>query len=219
MENKAFIFDMDGVLVNSEVMWAKYEDGFLDNLLGKELSQKIGDTVGISVKTVYQRAQSYGFAMPLEEFQRRYDEVAFRVYERSPITSGTEELAHFLLSHNFKLGLVSSSGTSWINKVLPRLSFKDHFKSIISLNERSDLQPKPNPDGYLATMKTLGASPETTIILEDSNTGITAAKASGAFTIAFTGNLTAGYKQIEADAKANTMKEVIRILRANSASA
>ena len=211
--NKAFIFDMDGVVVNSEKAWEKYENDFLEKLLGEEISKKVGDTIGVSVNTVYDKASALGFDIPREKFKNIYDEAAFRMYDKANITSGINILVDFLIKKNFRLGLVSSSATSWINKVLQRLSFANKFESVISLNERPDLKPKPSPDGYVETMRNLGSQPNSTIILEDSNSGITAAKASGAFTIAFTQNLVGGYKQIEADSKADNMEEVIGIIK------
>lgn len=211
--NKAFIFDMDGVIVNSENAWRKYESGFFEKLLGKEMSDKVGNTIGLTVNTIYDKARSFGFSMPKEEFQNINDRTAFTIYDRADITLGIDSLIKILIKNNFKLGLVSSSATSWINKVLQRLSFADKFESIISLNERPDLKPKPNPDGYVETIRNLGAQPGSTIILEDSNSGIAAAKASGAFTIAFTQNLVKGYKQIDADSKADNMEEVIKIIK------
>lgn len=211
--NKAFIFDMDGVIIDSEKAWEKYENDFLDKLLGKKISAKIGSTTGVSVNTIYDKAKLLGFVMPRKRFQMIYDETAFRMYDIAEITLGIEELIAFLIGKNFKLGIVSSSATSWINKVLSRLSFADKFESKISLNERSNLKPKPDPDGYAESMKNLGSDARNTIILEDSNTGIAAAKASGAFTIAFTQNLMDGYKQIKADAKAKNMQEVIEVIR------
>lgn len=209
---KAFIFDMDGVIINTEQVWHKCENDFLDKILGKELSAKIGDTVGVSVNTQYEKAKAFGFTMSQEDFQKTYDEAAFRVYDRSSITVGVDKLADFLILNDFKLGLVSSSPRSWIDQVLPKLSFRDKIASIISLNDRTDLKPKPNPDGYLETIRRLKSRPKATVILEDSNSGIKAAKASGTYTIAFSQNLIEGYKQIAADAKACTMPEVIGIV-------
>ena len=204
---------MDGVIVDSEKAWEKYESNFLQKLVGKELSEKIGDTIGMSVNTAYDRAKAFGFLMSREDFQSKYDETAFRMYDKANISAGIDILVDFLIKNNFKLGLVSSSATSWINKVLQRLSFANKFESIISLNERLDLRHKPHPDGYIEIMKVLDSEPSSTIILEDSNRGIESAKASGAFTIAFTQNLVHGYKQIEGNAKANNMEEVIRIIK------
>lgn len=211
--NKAFIFDMDGVMIDSEKAWVKYDNDFLYKLLGKKLAKKIGDTIGVSVRVIYEKAKALGLEMPREEFQSAYDKTAFSVYDKATITPEIDSLVDFLIKNNFRLGLVSSSAMSWIGKVLPRISFADKLESIISLNDRLDLKPKPNLDGYIATMRNLGSGPRSTIILEDSNSGISAAKASGAFTIAFTQNLVEGYKQIDADSKANNMEEVIKIIK------
>ncbi|MDO8621406.1 MAG: HAD family phosphatase [Candidatus Levybacteria bacterium] len=211
--NKAFIFDMDGVIVDSERTWRKYAKDFTEKLFGKELKLKIGSLIGVSVNSSYDKAKAFGFKMKREEFQGIFDKTAFRMYDMANITAGIDALVGFLIRNNFKFGLVSSSATSWISKVLQRLSFADKFESIISLNERPDLKPKPDPDGYVETMRNLGSEPSSTIILEDSNSGITAAKASGAFTIAFTQNLVDGYQQINADSKANNMEEVIEIIK------
>ena len=84
------------------------------------------------------------------------------------------------------------------------------------LNERTDLKPKPEPDGYLEALKNLEADPKLSIILEDSNSGIQAAKASGAYVIGFKGNLVDGYVQKGADVYADTMQDVIKLVEAYS---
>ena len=211
--NRAFIFDMDGVIVDSETMWLKYDSTFLEKILGKELAAEIGDTIGISVKTVYESAKKLGFSMPYKEFQKLYDEAAFAIYEQAALTPDVEKLISFLTSQNIKIGLVSSSPISWIHKALSKSPIKNAITNIISINERDDMKHKPHPDGYIEMMKMLHSSPAQTVILEDSNRGISSAKASGAFTIAFTQNLVPGYQQISADAKADTMKEVIEITK------
>lgn len=210
--NKAFIFDMDGVIVDSENAWRKYGNGFLANLFGKEISDKIGDTIGLTVNTVYDKAISFGATINKDDYLKAYDKQSAYNYSKANITEGVDPLVAKLISLNFKLGLVSSSRKNWIEHVLPRLSFRNKLEEIISINDSPDIKPKPSPDGYLKAIKRLGASPKTTIILEDSNSGIAAAKASGAFTIAFTQNLVKGYKQIEANAKAGSMQEVIKII-------
>lgn len=212
--SKSFIFDMDGVLINSEAMWIKYENDFLDKLFGKEIAAKIGDTVGIGSKEVYEKAKLFGFDKPLDAVLKTWDETAFRMYDRARITPNINKLGEYLAEKDFKIGIVSSSRLSWINKVLPRLSFRDNITNIISLAEREDLNPKPSPDGYLEMMKLLDSTSSDTIILEDSNSGIKAAKDSKAFVISFSQNLIPGYKQIDiANEKANNTEEVIQIVR------
>ena len=214
--NKAFIFDMDGVLIDTEREWSAGNGGGVINVFGKEIVQKLGDTIGATVNSEYQRAVSIGYSVDYEEYLRRYNKEAAGIFSRAEITEGVEELAKELIARNFKLGLVSSSPRKWIDYLLSKLSFSDKFGHIISLNERTDLKPKPEPDGYLEALKNLEADPKLSIILEDSNSGIQAAKASGAYVIGFKGNLVDGYVQKGADVYADTMQDVIKLVEAYS---
>lgn len=56
--NKAFIFDMDGVLVDSERAWEIFEPPMLEKLLGKNVSDKIGKTVGVGPDGIHSLASS-----------------------------------------------------------------------------------------------------------------------------------------------------------------
>jgi beta-phosphoglucomutase-like phosphatase (HAD superfamily) len=213
--SKAFVFDMDGVLINSEEAWFKFEPDFLDNLFGEKISQEIGDTIGIPLSVIYDKAKSFGFKKPLEEIQAIWDETAFRVYDKATITPDTDKLMEYLIGESFKIGLVSASKTSWINRVLPRLPFAKNITNVLSLDEgfHPNLRPKPSPDGYLEMMKIMNVSPNNTIILEDSNAGIKSAVDAGAYTISLSQNLISGYKQIDlANAKAKNMLEVIGVV-------
>ncbi|MEK7480380.1 MAG: HAD family phosphatase [Patescibacteria group bacterium] len=211
--NKAFIFDMDGVLIDSERSWEEDETHLLEELFGKEMIAKTGRTlVGGSIRDTYDRAHALGTEVTYEEYVRRYDEAAKVVLDRAHITPGVEVLAKKLTQWGFSLGLVSSSRMNWIQHVVGRLSFKDDLKIIISLHDTPNMRSKPYPDGYIEAFRTLDALPKNSFILEDSNPGIAAGKASGAFTIGFRGNLTEGYEQTGADVYADTMDEVARIV-------
>lgn len=210
--NRAFIFDMDGVLVDSERAWLGYDDALLSELFGKEIAEKIGDVIGMSLKVVYAKGVEYGAIIDYETYVSKYDSAATHVYNRAELTPDAERLVGFLKKHGFRLGLVSSSRRKWIEQVLPRLSFKDHLEQIVSLNDREDMRPKPAPDGYIEVLQKLNADPERSIVLEDSNTGIQAAKAAGAYVIGFRGNLVPGYEQGGADTYAETMNGVVSVV-------
>lgn len=203
---------MDGVLVDSEQMWHKHGKKFLTNLFSEEILHKMGELTGVSIDKEYELATSYGFDMGKDEFYRQYDEQAILIYAKSKITEDIDILLPALKEKGYKLGIVSSSRKIWINQVLPRISSKDLFDYVLSLNERKDLRPKPYPDGYYEAIKSLNASSKTTVILEDSNSGIKAAKAAGAFTIAFTQHLIPDYVQIDADSKAKDVSEILEIV-------
>ncbi|MCH7604373.1 HAD family phosphatase [Patescibacteria group bacterium] len=214
--NKAFIFDMDGVLIDTEREWTARNGGDIINVFGEKIAQKLGDTIGATVRNEYQKAISMGYSMGYNEYLGRYDKEAAGIFSRAEVTGGVGQLAEKLLKLNFKLGLVSSSPRKWIDFLLPRLSFSDKLEQIVSLNDRTDLKPKPEPDGYLEVLKNLEADPKLSFILEDSNSGIQAAKASGAYVIGFKGNLVDGYVQGGADVYADTMDDVIKLVEAYS---
>ncbi len=210
--NKAFIFDMDGVLVDSESLWAQEDSEFHSGIFGKEIADKIGNTTGVSLKTVYEAARGYGTNVPENLYVREFDKRAASIYARASLTEGTEKLADFLISRGFKLGLVSASQQCWIECVIARLSFSRQLEVVISVNDTPGLRSKPAPDGYTEALRRLGVTPSRGIVLEDSNRGIESGKAAGCFVIGFSGNLISGYEQTGADAYANTMDDVITLV-------
>ena len=204
---------MDGVLVNSELTWHNQGQDFLQNLYGKELFKKMGSTMGMTLDTEYETASKYGFRMEKRKYYELYDNQAKIIYSKSKITPGLNEFILFLEKKGFTLGIVSASRQKWINLVLTRIPLRKKFSYILSINDRKELRPKPYPDSYLEAIKVLNAVPETTIILEDSNSGIQAARAAGALTIGFREHLPPDYQQTGAHFYANSLKEVLDIVK------
>jgi HAD superfamily hydrolase (TIGR01509 family) len=193
---KAFIFDMDGVLIDSETVWQKRDTGFF----GKEVNEQIQDQLlGSTVQTIYKLACAHGLVMPEDEFYRRYDELAISVYAEAKLTAGLDQLLETLEALEFKIGLVSSSPRLWIDYVLARIGNREVFDYILSISDSPQLRSKPAPDGYIRAMNMLGSTPEQTIVLEDSNNGIAAAKASGAFVIGLREHVAPAYTAKGAD--------------------
>lgn len=209
---EAFIFDMDGVIINSETTWEKYGSTFYIDLLGKDIAEKVGDAMGLSLPAMYDAAVSYGFKKAREEFYEAFDRQAKFIYEKAPITPGFSEFVSFLQSENFQLGIVSASPQHWIDMTLHKTTVSHMFEYVLSLHDRNDLRHKPAPDGFLEAMRVLHVTPRHTLILEDSNRGIQAAKTSGAFTIGFRQHLPKNYEQSGADVYAKNLKDVQKIV-------
>jgi mannitol-1-/sugar-/sorbitol-6-/2-deoxyglucose-6-phosphatase len=213
--NKAFIFDLDGVLINNEPIWEIEKRTIYQNLFGGKIYKELGSTVGLNIPGVYQKAVALGAANVSEkDVYNAFSSKADPIYQNTPITKGINELGKLLLQKQYAIGIVSASPREWMEMVINRLSFKNAISVIISLEERKDLEHKPSPAGYLEAIKTMTASPESTMILEDSNTGIAAAKAAGAFVIGLRQNLVEGYKQEGADMYADTVEDVIGFVQA-----
>lgn len=209
---RLFVFDMDGVIVASEKAWVETEPRLHEDMFGEDIARGIGDTIGISVGQIYEKAITLGSRMDKAEYDRLYNEAALRVYGRCAISEGTDELVAYLLTNKWSLAILSSSPMLWIKHVLVRLSWRDKIAVVLSLNEHRELRPKPFSDGYKHILRNIGARPDSSVALEDSNPGIQSAKAAGFFTIGYREHLPDGYKQYGADVIAESMNNVIEIL-------
>ncbi len=206
---KAFIFDMDGVIIDSEPVWEKYEQVFLAELMGEETYPKIKDQIlGNSINAIYEIACQYGLQISKQDYLRIYDEYAKTVYAEAKLTPGIKRFLSELIEKGFTLGLVSSSRQNWIDLVLAKLEAKNTFQFVMSLNDTEGMKPKPAPDGYVKAMEMLGSQPDSTIVLEDSNKGVQAGKESGAFTVCLTENLPNDYPSIGADLVIKNLEEL-----------
>jgi len=203
---------MDGVVVDSEPYWTAFEEPFFREVFGEKVAKEVGHAPGRGIVRVYEEAIAKGAIVDEEKYHRGFDNVARRVYKAAPLTQGIGSLVDGLLELKFKIAIVTQSSESWIVNVLPKLPFREKLDAVVSIGNRSDLRPKPAPDGFLEAFRLLNADPKRSMILEDSNLGLQAAKASGAFTIAYRGNLSDGYKQEGADAYADTMEEVQKLV-------
>mgnify|MGYP001569030699 CR=1 FL=1 len=208
--NPTIIFDMDGVIVRSEQLWNDQEPAYFARILEPSIAQQlIGNTRGLAESLIYEKAKELGHTGTKEDFFSGYDVLAQTIYREAPITIGIDSLIATLAMFGVRLGLVSSSPKNWINIVLDRLKHGTAFEFVESVNDHPELAPKPAPDGYVAAMKALGSTNTETLIIEDSQTGINAAIASGAhvcgFALHMDGELPHG-----ADIFSHTMEELER---------
>ena len=203
---------MDGVIVNTEQIWDIYGRDFAESVFGKDILEKIGDPTGSTLAMLYEKAVEHGLTKGRDDVFQAYDGYIQTIYDKTTVTPGLKELIMRLKEMGYIVGIVSSSRRLWIEMVLKKIPYSTMFDVIFSLDERN-LPSKPSPVGYIEAMKELQTTPKTTIVLEDSNSGITSAKESGAFTIAFSAFLKEGYQQVKADAIANSLADVEKIVR------
>lgn len=208
---KAFLFDMDGVLVNSERVWHAETAVLAEKVYGPEILAKLGDTTGLSVDAEYELATRHGFVMPREEYYRLIDRHAARVYSRAEVTEQVDTAVVQLTGLGFTIDVVTSARPAWLETVLGRVPGRAAFTYLLCGGERPELRSKPHPDPYLTAMREIGVTPDRTLVLEDSNNGIRSAKAAGATVIGFRAHLLDGYQQEGADFYAENMRDVIRI--------
>lgn len=183
---KGVIFDMDGVLVNSEPLHYKAYYMVMEELgyeyPYQEYKRFIGST---NEKIIEDIKRKYNIALTYEEFLRKVNKnkkflLSVNGYER---IEGIPALLGSLSEAGLTLGVASSSPEKTIFSITASFDIQKYFKKLISGEHVKD--PKPAPDVFLKAMKELGLKPEECIIIEDSTNGIKAAKAAGVTCIGY----------------------------------
>jgi HAD superfamily hydrolase (TIGR01509 family) len=183
MTIEAVIFDMDGVLVDSEVYWAQSRVEFAEDR-GKvwtDDDQRLAmgrSTVGWA--TVMQ--DRLGLSMPVEDIITEMKQRVIAHYEqRMPSRPGALEAVQLAADH-YRCGLASGSPTEIIKEVLRITGLDQIFEVMIY----GDTVPngKPAPDIYIEALKQLGVRADVSVGIEDSANGIRALKAAGMYAIA-----------------------------------
>lgn len=210
----AILFDMDGVLLDSERGWRKYEKETFVKVGIKELPQHLlGQIYGISMQQEYDLLKSeVNVPVSYDEYVANYDSFSKRVYAESDLADELDVTLSTLKMRNIKFAIVSASLGKWIALMMERLNRKDYFDVLLSISDEPDLSPKPSPDGYLRAIELLGVKAENTIIIEDSNRGIKSGNAAGVFTIATSEFVDSTYKQTGHDLQISKLRDILQLV-------
>ena len=181
------IFDMDGVIINSEEIHKKaYYETF--NSLGVDVSEELYKTMtGSSTINAFQKLVNHFNLNDIPEelvLQKRKRYVNY--FENDPtlaLVHGVKELIQFLHNQNLTLVLASSSAMVNINRVFSRFDLNQYFTAKIS---GADLTAsKPHPEIFEKAAILGGVSKEQCIVIEDSDNGIKAANDAGIFVVGY----------------------------------
>ncbi|MBE5958892.1 MAG: HAD family phosphatase [Lachnospiraceae bacterium] len=175
---KAVIFDMDGVIFDSErayiECWEPIDNKYQIPDLKETLLKCIGVTSDVS-KNIF--LKKYGEDFPLDEYRKIAGQGMAELVESGKLEKkpGIVELLVYLKNEGIALAVASSTKTETVKWELDLAGLKDYFDVIIG----GDMvkKSKPNPDIFLEAAKKLGANPSQCVVIEDSFNGIRAAKA------------------------------------------
>ncbi len=176
-ELKALIFDMDGVLLESETLWRQAEQEVSDSLgLGFD-DAVFRSTMGVRMRDV---AKIWFDLKPWDGPST--DEVAARVVDRvielvdgKPPLPGVVELIELAQERGLRLGLCTSSDTALMEAIISGLGLEGVFE--VTHSAENDEFGKPHPMPYLRTADLLGVQPAECLVIEDTVTGAVSAKA------------------------------------------
>jgi HAD superfamily hydrolase (TIGR01509 family) len=182
----AVIFDMDGVIVDSELHWKSVEGFFLASLVPGWTDADQSRIIGLSVHDTYRMlVEEYQVRHTKPEFLALYQDMANEIYgQKASLMPGFQEALSMLRANRVPVALASSSPMSWINIVLERFDLRRAFDVVVSADEL-DGKGKPSPAIYLRTAHKLGVKPQECLVVEDSMNGVLSAKNAGMFCIGF----------------------------------
>lgn len=177
---KAVIFDMDGVIIDSEGVYLEYDLEFArsknPSVTIEQLYPMIGATKQESwevMERVIGNGQSWEELR--NEFRQRdiYSEVDYRRIYRPEVTETLKQLKEW----GYRLALASSTQLDLVERVLNENEIRQYFEVVVSGNQFK--RSKPDPEIYLYTAQRLGVQPRECLAVEDSTIGITAAFCAG----------------------------------------
>ena len=172
---KAIIFDMDGLMIDSErVTFECYQERLKDmNLTMDEEFYKT--LLGKPIKGIYQRFYDvYGNDFPIENVIQDVHQLMAERFETEgvPVKKGLVELLHYLKDNNYKTIVATSSNRDRVDKILAQAKITEFFDDPICGDEVT--KGKPNPEVFLKSCQKLGVNVDEAIVLEDSEAGIQA---------------------------------------------
>lgn len=175
---KAVIFDMDGVLIDSEPLWKIAMQQVFDNigchLTKKDFQQTVGLRIDEVIEYWYEVAQWENYSVKEVETQIMSEMVRL-IHENGAPLPGVLETITFLKEKGIKIGLGTSSFTVLIEAVLNSLQLNDAFDFVHSAEDEQ--YGKPHPAVYLTVAQKLQEKSTACLVIEDSVTGIIAGKA------------------------------------------
>ncbi|WP_338568895.1 hexitol phosphatase HxpB [Erwinia billingiae] len=175
----AAIFDMDGLLIDSEPLWDQAElDVFSTLNIDLTRRNELPDTLGLRIdQTVRMWHEALPWSGPSQEevTQRIIARALHLVEDSRPLLPGVEQALKLCKAEGLKIGLASASPLHMLNRVLEMFNLRDYFDVIASAEALP--YSKPHPQVYLDAAAGLGVDPLNCVTLEDSINGMVATKA------------------------------------------
>ncbi len=174
---RVVIFDLDGVLADSEPWWNQIDAELLAEYGVTYCGERHGDVLGVSYRLAVEfYKNTFNISAPVEELMQRRGEIATDFFaNRVDLFPSAETTLKELRQLELRLALATSSVSVSARPFLERTGIRSLFEVIVTGDEVS--RGKPHPDIYLRTAEKLSVSVAACLVIEDSLSGVAAAKA------------------------------------------
>lgn len=174
----AVIFDMDGVLIDSEPFWQRAQIDVFSELGNPHTLTDCALTIGMRIDQLvayWYRTRPWSGPSQEEVVERILSRANALILSEGEARAGVLTALDLIEAHGLQVGLATSSPFSMVETVLGKLGIRDRFMAVHSAEvERFG---KPHPDVYIHAAEKLGVQPVDCLAVEDSFTGLLAAKA------------------------------------------
>ena len=180
MGKKAVIFDMDGVIFDTEKVYLDIWIEVFEKYGYKMTKELYVNVMGTGRKNVIKTfLENFGDDLPIEKMYEEKDNQLFYIIENqgSPLKEGVKELFSMLKEKNYKIALATSAKRERVEKQIKDKWLKESFDAIVCGDDVE--KGKPSPDIFLKAAKKIDVEPENCFVVEDSPAGIKAAFSGG----------------------------------------
>ena len=180
MGKKAVIFDMDGVIFDTERVYLEIWQSVFEKYGYKMTKELYVNVMGTGRKNAIKTfLENFGDDLPIEKMYEEKDNQLFYIIENQgiPLKEGVKELFSMLKEKNYKIALATSAKRERVEKQIKDKWLKESFDAIVCGDDVE--KGKPSPDIFLKAAKKIDVEPENCFVVEDSPAGIKAAFSGG----------------------------------------
>ena len=173
---KAIIFDMDGVIINSEPVHFEVEQELLEKLGGKMSKEAHVAFVGTTDHYMWSTLkEQFNLEPAVEKIIKMKKEMFIEKFDEIELMDNFKELMLSLYNEGYPMAIASSNNRKIVNKVVEKFGLSNYMNSIISGEEVH--KGKPDPEIFLTAAKKINVNPKCCLVIEDARNGVKAAKA------------------------------------------
>ena len=176
---KGVVFDLDGVMIDSEAISIKVWRNILNQHNAAISDEDYGKIIGMASipATEFIIKQSGVKLDTIEMLKRHWDDLIIAIQNHGAAEAGLFNILDCFAALSLPLAVASNSPSIYVHSTLKAIGVSDRFKSVTCADEIS--HSKPHPEIYLKAAKSINVAPEQCLAIEDSPVGLQAALAAG----------------------------------------